>query len=68
MARKYPTYQAFTCSESLSAELDDLCAAHRVSKSKALRIALEMYVEAMRGVVPVRRKKATDPLQTEIEL
>ena len=68
MARKYPTYQAFTCSEKLAEELDELCAAHRVSKSKALRIALEMYVESMRGVVPVTRKKATDPLQTEIDL
>lgn len=68
MARKYPTYQAFTCSERLAEELDELCAAHRVSKSTALRVALEMYVEAMRGVVPVHRKKSTDPLQTEMEL
>lgn len=68
MARKYPTYQAFTCSESLSEELDELCAAHRVSKSKALRIALEMYIESMRGVVPVTKKRSTDPLQTEIDL
>lgn len=68
MARKYPTYQAFTCSERLAEELDELCATHRVSKSTALRVALETYVEAMRGVVPVIRKRATDPLQTEIDL
>lgn len=68
MARKYPTYQAFTCSEKLAEELDELCATHRVSKSTALRVALEMYCEAMRDVVPVRRKKATDPLQTDMEL
>lgn len=60
MARKYPTYQAFTCSESLSAELDDLCAAHRITKSKAIRIAVEMYLESMKGVVPVLRKKDSD--------
>lgn len=68
MARKYPTYQAFTCSSHLAEELEELCATHRVSKSTALRVALEMYVESMRGVVPVTRKKATDPLQTEIDL
>lgn len=58
--KKYDKFIGFTCSEGLLSDLEDLCAAHRITKSKAIRIAVEMYLESMKGVVPVLRKKDSD--------
>lgn len=58
--KKYDKFIGFVCSPSLLANLEDLCAAHRITKSKAIRIAVEMYLGSMKGVVPVIRKKDSD--------